>query len=81
MIANSTRFSAALRAVAAAALLSLGAWSADALAGPPQAPFGDKVSTAIFNYSRATPQIATSGRFAPAAVAEIQEILSPGDNP
>ncbi len=74
MIANSTRFSAALRAVAAAALLSLGAWSADALAGPPQAPFGDKVSTAIFNYSRATPQIATSGRFAPAAVAEIQAL-------
>lgn len=74
MMANSTRIPAALRAVAAAALLSLGTWSAGALAAPPQAPFGDKVSTAIFNYSRATPQIGTSGRFAPAAVTEIQAL-------
>lgn len=73
-MANSTRISATLRAVAAAALLTLGAWSAGALAGPPQAPFGDKVSAAIFNYSRATPQIGTSGRFAPAAVADIQAL-------
>lgn len=73
-MANSTRISATLRAVAAAALLTLGAWSAGALAGSPQAPFGDKVSAAIFNYSRATPQIGTSGRFAPAAVTEIQAL-------
>jgi uncharacterized protein (TIGR01244 family) len=74
MMANSTGISAALRGLAAAALLSLVTWSAGALAAPAQAPFGDKVSTAIFNYSRATPRIATTGRFAPAAVAEIQAL-------
>ncbi len=74
MTANSTTFSAALRGLAAAALLSFGNWSAGALAAPAQAPLGDKVSTAIFNYSRATPQIGTSGRFAPVAVAEIQAL-------
>ena len=45
-----------------------------AQAGSAQAPFGDKVSGAILNYNRATPQIATSGRFAPEAAAEIKAL-------
>jgi uncharacterized protein (TIGR01244 family) len=44
------------------------------LAGTPQAPFGDKVSAAILNYNRATPNVATSGRYDAAAIAEIKAL-------
>ena len=47
---------------------------ADVQAGAPQAPFGDKVSGAILNYNRASPSVATSGRFGPAAVAEVKDL-------
>jgi len=43
-------------------------------AGSPEAPFGDKVSGAIVNYNRATPNVATSGRYPVAAIAEIKAL-------
>jgi uncharacterized protein (TIGR01244 family) len=61
-----------LAALVAAALT--GGWLDHAQAGARQAPFGDKVSAAILNYNRASPQIATSGKYSPAAVAEIKSL-------
>lgn len=52
----------------------LGLVAMTAYAAPAQAPFGDKVSSAITNYNRTTPFIGTSGNFAPAAVAELQAL-------
>ncbi len=49
-------------------------FAAPGLAGPPQAPFGDKVSAAIFNYNRATPHIATSGTYGAGAVGEVKAL-------
>ncbi len=48
--------------------------TAPTLAGSPEAPFGDKVSDAILNYNRATPNIATAGRYGPIAVAEVKAL-------
>ena len=39
-----------------------------------EAPFGDKVSAALLNYNRATPFVGTTGRYDPAAVAEIKAL-------
>jgi len=39
-----------------------------------EAPFGDKVSAALVNYNRATPYIGTSGKYDPAAAAEIKAL-------
>lgn len=56
-----------------AALASIAAPMA-AWGGAPQAPFGDKVSGAIFNYNRASPSIATSGRYGASAVSEVKAL-------
>ena len=61
-----------LSALALAVLSAL--WAAPAQAASPQAPFGDKVSAAINNYNRATPNIATSGKYDPAAIAELKAL-------
>ena len=45
-----------------------------ALAGPAQAPFGDRVSAAIVNYDRASPVIATAGLLKGNAVAEAKAL-------
>lgn len=54
--------------------LALGLWTGVGGAGPPQAPFGDKVSAAILNYNRASPHVGTSGAYDPAAVAEVKRL-------
>lgn len=53
--------------------LALGLATA-AQAATPQAPFGDKVSEAILNYNRATPYVATSGKYDAAAIAEVKAL-------
>ena len=65
-----------VRRAALAGVLLAGALGATApsLAGAPQAPFGDKVSAAIVNYNRAAPHIATSGKYGPAAIAEVKAL-------
>jgi len=64
-----------LQAVAAAAMLAVLTTNyASAADAAPQAPFGDKVSTALINYNRATPYIGTAGRYDPAAVTEIKTL-------
>ena len=60
--------------VAVVALTTVTASYASAAETGAQAPFGDKVSTALFNYNRATPYIGTAGRYDPAAVAEIKAL-------
>ncbi len=48
--------------------------AAPSWAGAPQAPFGDKVSAAILNYNRATPYVATSGKYDATAIAELKKL-------
>lgn len=67
------RLSALMLAVLSA-LWAASAQAASAQAASPQAPFGDKVSAAIKNYNRATPHIATSGKYDPAAIAELKAL-------
>jgi len=44
------------------------------LAESAQVPFGDKISSVIFNYNRTTPYIATSGRINGAGIAELKSL-------
>jgi len=62
------------QAMAAAIVLAAIGFAGQALAGAPQAPFGDKVSAAISNYNRAAPGIATSGKYDATAIAEIKAL-------
>jgi len=45
-----------------------------AQAGAGEAPFGDRVSTAIFNYTRASPFIASAGNLGEGGVAEAKAL-------
>jgi len=77
-----------LTALPAALLLGLVATAPVAAAEKtPQAPFGDKVSAAIYNYNRALPYVGTSGAYPASAVAEVKalgfvavvELRAPGE--
>jgi uncharacterized protein (TIGR01244 family) len=72
MLAGKIRQS--LQAIIGAALFAMVTTGPANAADAVEAPFGDKVSEALLNYNRATPFIGTSGRYDPAAVAEIKAL-------